>query len=173
MVGSRLRRGRLCVRAWLFSDGPTVGNDVLADHAACIAKSPPALRKLDPTADQTVSPPWRHLGPPRPRRLRPGPTRGQPVIPRRSGVSWRSGGESVGDFGVLAAQELRTGVHFRSAIERLRSSLSRIIWVKSSVGRISKDPPRTPGCFDINWMAWFKSVASSIKIPPNCSLVSA
>ncbi len=45
----------------------------------------------------------------------------------------------------------------------------------SSTGRISKGPDCpdfTPGCCDINWMAWFKSFASSRKNPPNCSLVS-
>jgi hypothetical protein len=39
--------------------------------------------------------------------------------------------------------------HVNLVVER-RRSLSRIISVKSSAGRISKGPTFTPGCFDIN-----------------------
>src|SRR4030067_3557323 len=54
-----------------------------------------------------------------------------------------------------------------------RLSLSATIADRSSAGRISKGPTFTPGCFEINWMAWFRSLASSTRIPPNCSFVSA
>ena len=54
-----------------------------------------------------------------------------------------------------------------------RCSLSRIISARSAAGRISKGPARTPGCFDISWMAWLRSFASRIRMPPICSLVSA
>jgi hypothetical protein len=54
-----------------------------------------------------------------------------------------------------------------------RCSLSRIIPLRSAAGRISNGPAFTPGCFDINWMAWFRSRASSTRMPPICSFVSA
>jgi len=54
-----------------------------------------------------------------------------------------------------------------------RRSLSRTASVKSAAGRISNGPAFTPGCFDINWIAWFRSLASRTRIPPNCSFVSA
>src|SRR5512139_3553964 len=60
---------------------------------------------------------------------------------------------------------------FRS-FERLLS-LSATIADRSSTGRISKGPTFTPGCFEMSWMAWFKSVASRTRIPPSCSFVSA
>ena len=68
------------------------------------------------------------------------------------------------------SEEVAVVPHF--ATER-RRSLSRFISVWSAAGRISMGPPRTTGCFDINWMAWFKSLASRMKNPANCSLVSA
>ena len=71
-----------------------------------------------------------------------------------------------------AALTISSSRHTSERRER-RRSLSRIISVKSSAGRISKGPAFTPGCFDINWMAWFRSLASSTRIPPNCSFVSA
>ena len=54
-----------------------------------------------------------------------------------------------------------------------RFSLSATMADKSSAGRISKGPTLTPGCSDIKRMAWFRSRASSTRMPPNCSLVSA
>jgi hypothetical protein len=60
------------------------------------------------------------------------------------------------DHGVLVLEQ-----HFHPPVFRVyspfvlarRRSLSRIISVNSSAGRISKGPAFTPGCFDINWMA--------------------
>lgn len=42
-----------------------------------------------------------------------------------------------------------------------RSRLASTIGAMSAAARISTPPARTRGCFDINWMAWFKSRASS------------
>jgi hypothetical protein len=77
---------------------------------------------------------------------------------------------SIFNAGFLCPSASPVGPHF--ATER-RCSLSRIISLKSAAGRISKGPAFTPGCFDINWMAWFRSLASRMRIPPICSFVSA
>src|SRR5215510_610888 len=82
----------------------------------------------------------------------------------------------AGDHGALVLEQPFHPPVFRvyaSWVFERRRSLSRIIAVKSSAGRISKGPTFTPGCFDINWMAWFRSLASSTRIPPTCSFVSA
>jgi hypothetical protein len=52
-----------------------------------------------------------------------------------------------------------------------RSSITALI--SSCAGRISNGPKRTPGCFDIRAMAWFRSRASSRRMPPRYSFVSA
>jgi hypothetical protein len=59
----------------------------------------------------------------------------------------------------------RPHVYCRLVVER-RRSLSRIISVKSSAERISRIPVFTAGCFDINWTAWSRSLASNTPNPP-------
>lgn len=51
---------------------------------------------------------------------------------------------------------------------RLLAAASTVI--SSSAGRISKLPAHTPGCLDINRIAWFRSLALGTKFPPSCSL---
>lgn len=65
----------------------------------------------------------------------------------------------------------RDGSEGRSPRAR-RRSLSRIIPVRSSTGRISQGPIFTPGWFDMIWTAWLRSRASMIRSPPRISLVS-
>ena len=60
--------------------------------------------------------------------------------------------------------------YFVLALQRSRSLAISAGW---AAGRISMGPPLTTGCLDISSIAWFKSLASMIKKPANCSLVSA
>src|SRR5690606_12825034 len=54
-----------------------------------------------------------------------------------------------------------------------RRALCRMTSVMSSTPRISNGPALVPGCFDINSTAWSISRASSTRMPPSTSLVSA
>jgi hypothetical protein len=58
-------------------------------------------------------------------------------------------------------------------VDRRRALLWRMISARFTTGRISKDPTFIPGCLEIGRIAWLKLRASSIKIPPNCSFISA
>ena len=60
--------------------------------------------------------------------------------------------------------------HWRPATAAFRSAIRRLI--ASLAGLISNGPIRTPGCFDISAIAWFRSRASRSRIPPSVSLVS-